>query len=60
MDAALRDSAAKWLAEAVETGHPLAPLPPLAIPRSMLDGQRIAARVLDMLDMPSCGLRLSA
>ena len=60
MDAALRDSAAKWLAEAVQTGHPIEPLPPLATPRSMLDGQRIAARVLDMLDTPSCGLRLAS
>jgi 2-keto-4-pentenoate hydratase len=59
MDAALRDSAAKWLAEAVETGQPLAPLPSIATPRSMLDGQRIAARVLDMLDLTSCGLRLA-
>ena len=31
-----------------------------AIPRSMLDGQRIAARVLDMLDLPPCGLRLAS
>lgn len=60
MDAALRDSAAKWLAEAVQTGEPLAPLPPLATPRSMLDGQRIAARVLDILDVSACGLRLAS
>jgi 2-keto-4-pentenoate hydratase len=59
MDSALRDSAARWLAEAVETGQPLAPLPPQVMPRSMLDGQRIAARVLDMLDMSACGMRLA-
>ena len=59
MDAALRDSAAKWLAEAVQTGESAEPLPAQATPRSMLDGQRIAARVLDMLDLSTCGLRLS-
>jgi 2-keto-4-pentenoate hydratase len=59
MDAALRDSAAKSLAEAVHTGESAAPLPPYATPRSMLDGQRIAARVLDMLDLSACGLRLA-
>lgn len=59
MDAVLRDSAARVLAEAVQTGQPLAPLPATAMPRSMLDGQRIAARVLDMLDLPACGLRLA-
>ncbi|MBK1657054.1 hypothetical protein [Paracraurococcus ruber] len=58
MDAILRDSAARCLADAVASGQPIGPLPPLAMPRSMLDGQRIAARVLDMLDLPACGLRL--
>lgn len=60
MDAALRDSAAKWLADAVQTGASTEPFPPFAIPRSMLDGQRIAARVLDMLDVTLCGLRLAS
>lgn len=59
MDAALRDSAAKWLADAVQTGEAATPFPPFATPRSMLDGQRIAARVLDMLDLTPCGLRLA-
>lgn len=59
MDAALRDSAARWLAKAVQTGQPPDPLPSVALPRSMLDGQRIAARVLDILDLPACGLRLA-
>lgn len=59
MDAALRDSAAKWLADAVQAGASDAPLPAFATPRSMLDGQRIAARVLDMLDLSPCGLRLA-
>lgn len=60
MEAALRDRAARWLAEAVETGRPLSALPPLATPRSMVDGQRIAARVLDMLDISACGFRLAS
>src|SRR6478735_6209993 len=60
MEAALRDSAAKWLADAVQTGASAAPFPASAIPRSMLDGQRIAARVLDMLDLSPCGLRLAS
>lgn len=59
MDAALRDSAAKWLADAVQSGAAEAPLPAFATPRSMLDGQRIAARVLDMLGLSPCGLRLT-
>ncbi|TCZ63570.1 hypothetical protein [Roseicella aquatilis] len=60
MDAALRDSAAKQLAEAFQTGKPVAALPPFATPRSMLDGQRVAARVLEMLDLSPCGLRLAS
>lgn len=59
MDAVLRDSAARCLAEAVQTGQLLQPLAPTAMPRSMLDGQRIAARVLDLLDQPTCGVRLA-
>lgn len=59
MDAALRDSAAKCLAQAVQTGEAASALPPFATPRSVLDGQRIAARVLDMLDLSACGLRLA-
>lgn len=60
MDAALRDSAARWLADAVLSGESAQPLPPLATPRSMLDGQRIAARILEMLDLSPNGLRLAA
>ncbi|MFC7474080.1 hypothetical protein ACFQS7_06940 [Dankookia sp. GCM10030260] len=60
MEAALRDSAAKWLADAVQTGGSAVPFPAFATPRSMLDGQRIAARVLDMLDLPPRGLRLAS
>lgn len=60
MDAALRDSAAQRLAEAVRSGEAAAPLSLLATPRSMLDGQRIAARVLEVLDLPACGLRLAS
>ena len=60
MDAALRDSAARWLADALQTGDSATPMPAFATPRSMLDGQRIAARVLDMLDLAACGLRLAS
>lgn len=59
MDAALRDSAAKWLADALQTGDSSSPMPSFATPRSMLDGQRIAARLLDMLGLSPCGLRLA-
>lgn len=59
MDAALRDHAAAWLAGALREGTAPLPFPPAALPRSMLDGQRIAARALDMLDLASCGLRLT-
>ena len=58
MDAALRDHAAAALAEALRQDTGSGPLPPAATPRSMLDGQRIAARMLDMLGLVPCGLRL--
>jgi len=57
MDAALRDRAAGWLAEAMRSGEAVPPLPYEATPRSQLDGQRIAARVLDLLDLAPAGLR---
>jgi 2-keto-4-pentenoate hydratase len=58
MDVSLRDSAARSLAEAVRGGIAIESLPTTATPRSMLDGQRIAARILDMLNVSPCGLRL--
>jgi len=59
MDQAMREAAAGWLAEAVETGNPLAPLPAEAAPRTVSEGARIAALVLERLGMVPCGLRLA-
>lgn len=50
--------AARWLAEAVETGHPLAPLPPELAPRDMAEAEETAAAVLEALEIAPCGLRL--
>lgn len=58
MTPAARDQAARWLAEAFETGNPLAPLPPEIAPRSVTDGQRIAALVVDRLSLVPCGVRV--
>lgn len=60
MEAALAGIAAELLAEAVETGMPLAPLPPEASPATMAEGQGIAALVLERLGLVACGLRLAA
>lgn len=59
MDQTMREAAAGWLAEAVETGNPLAPLPAEAMPRTVPEGGRIAALVLERLGMVPCGLRLA-
>jgi hypothetical protein len=50
--------AARWLAEAVETGHPLAPLPPEIAPRDLAEAEETAAAVLEALEIAPCGLRL--
>ncbi|MBX6742397.1 MAG: hypothetical protein IRY87_10180 [Acetobacteraceae bacterium] len=55
----MREVAAGWPAEAVETGNPLAPLPAEAMPRTAPEGSRIAALVLERLGMVPCGLRLA-
>jgi 2-keto-4-pentenoate hydratase len=59
MTPAAREQAAKWLAEAFETGNPLGPLPPEVSPRSVVDGQRVAALVLDILGITPCGVRVA-
>jgi 2-keto-4-pentenoate hydratase len=51
--------AARWLAEAVETGHPLAPLPPELAPGSVAEGERVALAVLEALGLAACGLRVA-
>ncbi|HEV7266952.1 MAG TPA: hypothetical protein VGN83_18865 [Falsiroseomonas sp.] len=50
--------AARWLAEAVETGHPLGPLPPEIAPRDFAEAEAAAAAVLEVLGIDPCGLRL--
>jgi 2-keto-4-pentenoate hydratase len=50
---------AAWLAEALETGAPLGPLPAGAEPLGIKEGERIAALVLEGLDLAPCGLRLT-
>jgi 2-keto-4-pentenoate hydratase len=59
METSLAEAAAGWLAEAVETGNPLAPLPADALPATVAEGQRIAALVLERLRLVPCGLRLA-
>ncbi|HEY4253323.1 MAG TPA: hypothetical protein VGM87_19090 [Roseomonas sp.] len=51
-------AAALWLAEAVETGNPLAPFPPGLMPRDDAEGEAIAAAILDHMGMPTAGLRI--
>jgi 2-keto-4-pentenoate hydratase len=60
MEPAQRDRAAGMLAEAWRTGVQVGTLPFEGQPRSQLDGHRIAARTLDMLDLEPCGLRLTS
>jgi hypothetical protein len=50
--------AARWLAEAVETGNPLAPLPEAVAPRDVAEAEEAAAAVLEALDIAPCGLRV--
>jgi hypothetical protein len=52
------EGAARWLAEAVETGNPLAALTEGLAPRSGEEAEAIAAAVLDALAITPCGLRL--
>ena len=51
--------AAAYLAEAFETGNPLAPLPPGLRPATVEDGAEIAGAALDALGLPPNGLRLA-
>lgn len=50
--------AARWLAEAVETGNPLAALPDGIAPRDLAEAEETAAATLEALDITPCGLRL--
>lgn len=51
--------AARWLAEAWETGNPLAPLPPEIAPRDTAEGEDAAFALLDALGIEPCGVRLA-
>jgi hypothetical protein len=59
MPAVPPEQVAAWLAEALETGLPLAPLPAGAEPAGTEEGERVAALVLEALDLAPCGLRLA-
>jgi hypothetical protein len=50
--------AARWLAEAVETGNPLAALPAEIAPRELAEAEEVAAATLEALGQTPCGLRL--
>lgn len=52
-------AAARWLAEALETGNSLGALPPDAAPRNTEEGEAIAFAVLERLGFVPCGLRLA-
>lgn len=50
--------AARWLAEAVETGNPLGPLPDDLAPRDLAQAEEVAAATLEALEITPCGLRV--
>lgn len=52
------EDAARWFAEALETGNPLAPLPEGLAPRSLDDAAAVATATLESLGMAPCGVRL--
>lgn len=51
--------AARWLAEAWETGNPLAPLPPEIAPRDLAEGEEVAFALLEALGLSPCGVRVA-
>ena len=50
--------AARWLAEAVETGQPVGALPAAAVPRDLDQAEAVAAALLEELGQAACGVRL--
>jgi hypothetical protein len=52
-------AAASWLAEAVETGSPLAALPTEVTPQTPEEGEDLAGEVLEVLGLIPIGIRLS-
>ncbi len=51
-------AAARWFAEAFESGQPLAPLPEGLAPRDRDEAEAIAAATLEALEIAACGVRL--
>ena len=51
--------AAKFLADAWETGHALAPFPDEMAPADVAAGEAIAAELVEALALPVCGVRLA-
>lgn len=58
MISASPEQVAGWLAEALETGNPLAPLPEGTEPADAAAGEQVAALVLESLGLVPCGLRV--
>lgn len=52
------EPAARWLAEAVETGNPLAPLPAEIAPPDQEGAEAVGFAVLAQLELVPCGVRL--
>ena len=50
--------AARWLAEAVETGNPLGPLPEEIAPRDLDQAAEVAAATVEALGIAPCGVRV--
>lgn len=51
--------AARFLADAWETGNSLAPFPPELTPADTAAGEAIAAELMEALSLPVCGIRLA-
>lgn len=58
MSATRAEQAARWLAEAMESGNPLAALPPEIAPRSLDEAEEAAAATLEALAITPCGVRV--
>ncbi|MBR0656266.1 hypothetical protein [Plastoroseomonas arctica] len=52
------ETVARWIAEAIETGNPLAPLPPDIAPRDIEEGEDAAAALLERMAATPIGLRI--
>lgn len=59
MPGASLEQVAGWLAEALETGNALAPLPAEAEPAGVAEGERVAALLLKAAGLAPCGLRVA-